>query len=468
MKRPPLKILVPASAVAVGFLLVVTGVVPTPNVEEAMLDAGRALGRWTYLLVGALAFLETGAFVGLVAPGESAVLAGGVVAAQGHIDPVVLVGVVWSCAMAGDVTSYLLGRRLGRGFLERHGQRVRVTPERLEHVEGFFDRYGGATILIGRFIGLVRALAPFLAGASRMPLRRFLPYDVVGAGLWSGLFVGLGYVFWASLGTVTKYVGRGLFALGAAVGLVVLGLLAHRLARDPRRRARAMRNPWLRRLVGPARFLDDRLTPGELGLELTTLVAIAAAGGYATVAIGLQVDEHPLLPGDDAAFDIVEALRTGTGIDIVKVLTEIGSLPVAGLAVIATAVWAWRRGRRPEAIAISAGMTVLVALVTLSKLGWERPRPLDGHVAVEGLSYPSGHAAYGVALIACAVVLVRAGSSLAVRFAGVGVAIALAAVVGLSRVYLRAHFLSDVLGGVALALSVLAASGVVALVVSRS
>ena len=93
----------------------------------------------------------------------------------------------------------MLGRRLGRGFLERHGPRLKITEERLRYVEDFFDRRGGMTILIGRFIGLVRAIAPFIAGASRMELRKFLPYDVLGAGLWSALFCLLGYFFWQSL-----------------------------------------------------------------------------------------------------------------------------------------------------------------------------------------------------------------------------------------------------------------------------
>ena len=90
--------------------------------------------------------------------------------------------------MAGDCASYWLGRKLGRGFMLKHGPRVKITEERLRYVEDFFARRGGLTILIGRFIGLVRAIAPFLAGASRMELRKFLPYDVLGSGLWAALF----------------------------------------------------------------------------------------------------------------------------------------------------------------------------------------------------------------------------------------------------------------------------------------
>ena len=150
-----------------------------PSLDEILLDIGKALGPYTYILVGVMAFLETGAFVGLIAPGETVVIVGGLVAGQGEINIVILIGLVWFCAVAGDTTSFLLGRRLGREFLLKPRPRVRITEARLEQVEGFLHRHGGSTILFGRFLGLVRALAPFVAGASRMPLRRFLPYDVV-------------------------------------------------------------------------------------------------------------------------------------------------------------------------------------------------------------------------------------------------------------------------------------------------
>ena len=146
-----------------------------------------------------MAFLETGAFVGLIAPGETVVIVGGLVAGQGEINIIILIGLVWVCAVAGDTTSFLLGRRLGREFILKHGHRVRITETRLEQVEGFLHRHGGATILFGRFLGLVRALAPFVAGASRLPVRRFLPYDIVAAGAWATTFCLLGYIFWQFL-----------------------------------------------------------------------------------------------------------------------------------------------------------------------------------------------------------------------------------------------------------------------------
>ena len=115
---------------AAGSLLVVAGVVQLPALE----DGSDTLGAWTYAAVAGFAFLETGAFVGLAVPGETAVVLGGVVAARGDVELVPLIGLVWLAAASGDLVSVLLGRRLGRPFLKRNGPRLRLGPERLARV----------------------------------------------------------------------------------------------------------------------------------------------------------------------------------------------------------------------------------------------------------------------------------------------------------------------------------------------
>src|SRR4051794_28705359 len=456
---------------AAGLALWGAGVVAPPNLTKLIEDVGRRLGKWTYLLVGALAYLETGAFVGLLAPGESAVLIGGVVAGQGQISIVALIALVWACAVAGDCTSYFLGRRLGRGFLERHGPRVKITEERLSQVEDFFHRHGGATILIGRFIGLVRALAPFLAGASRMELRIFLPYDIIGAGLWAALFCLLGYFFWQSLDTVQAYIGRGAAAFTA---LVVAGLavrFAVRLRRDPELRKRVRRrleaNPVWRRARGPLGFAWERVTPGGLGLEVTTLVAIAGVGLFGFFGLASMLGTPELASLDRDAFAVLDPLYTDQLGSVVRVFTQLGSLPVTGLAVVLTAVWAFRERRGTgEGIALLGALAVTWAAVPVGKAAPDRPRPAHPHAEAAGFAYPSGHSASAVAFVACAIVLARGGHRLATRFAIVGVAVGLAAAIALSRVYLRVHYLSDAIGGLALGAAIFALAGIATLVVT--
>src|ERR671935_2288159 len=203
------------------------------DIQKGIEHLANALGKWTYALVGAMAFLETGAFVGLVAPGEFTVLLGGVIAGQGEINIFVLIGLVWACTLSGDSVSFFLGRRMGRAFLERHGPKFRITPERLVQVDEHFRRRGGATVLVGRFIGFVRPIAPFVAGTSGMHYRRFLPYSVLGTGLWGPGFCLLGYIFWQSFDQVTKIAGRATLIFSALVFTVVGIVWLRRKLRNP-------------------------------------------------------------------------------------------------------------------------------------------------------------------------------------------------------------------------------------------
>ena len=190
MREHPLII---AIAVLFAAYQVFGDALPSINLEQALEDISDSLGQWTYVVVGALAFLETGAFVGLVFPGETAVVLAGAIAGNGTTSIVVTIAVVWVSAWLGDTASFLLGQKLGKEFILKHGPRVRITPERFEQVEDYFGRYGGRTILVGRFIGLVRALAPFIAGSSGMTYRAFAPYSILGTGLWAATFSILGY-----------------------------------------------------------------------------------------------------------------------------------------------------------------------------------------------------------------------------------------------------------------------------------
>jgi len=146
----------------------------------------------------------------------------------------------------------------------------------------------------------------------------------------------------------------------------------------------------------------------------------------------------------------------------VKVATDLGSSVVMGALVLVTCVWALRRRRWIDAAALVAGAGLSFASVHIAKALYDRPRPAGALLETFGASYPSGHAAYSVAMIACATILVRAGVGWAVRSAVLTIALVLVAFVALSRVYLRAHYLTDVLGGVALGLAVWAIVGIVA------
>jgi membrane protein DedA with SNARE-associated domain len=479
------RLVVLALVVGAGVGIYASGVLDElPDVKTLIGDIAESLGRWTYLLVGVLAFLETGAFVGLVAPGETVVIAGGVIAGQGEISLVVLIAIVWACAFLGDTTSFFIGRRLGREFIVRHGPRVKITEPRLRQVEGFFDRHGGKTILIGRFVGLVRALAPFIAGSSGLSYRRFAPYSVIGTGLWSSIFSVLGYVFYASFDRVAHVAGQATFAFGLTLAVVVGAVYAFRRLRDEEQRRRAaswiearpvLGTAWRRavvpvwRMLAPRlRFLWRRLTPGELGLEMTTALAFAAVGLYVFVlyAVVLSGDPGPT-PLDAELRDLARDLRMDVVVDIAKVVTELGSLPVVAALVVGVGVVLAGK-RRPLALgALVIGAITIYATVHLTKAGIDRPRPTEPLVDTSGSAYPSGHAAYSTAWVMVAAIAAWNMPSIARNTSLVGFAFVLAAVVGLSRIYLGAHWWSDVAGGWGLGIGVYATYAAVGLVISH-
>jgi membrane protein DedA with SNARE-associated domain len=228
--RVPRGLLVVGVLAAAAFALVTAGVVRLPDLEGFLTDLSDTLGPWTYALVAALAFLETGAFVGLVAPGETAIVLGGVVAAEGGVELGPIILVAWLAAALGDLASFALGQRLGRRFLLARGPRFGITATRLERVEHFFDRHGPRAILIGRFVGLVRAVAPFLAGASRLRLRAFLPWSLLGTAAWATAFTLVGYAFHESFASAAHTLTHAALGL-AVVAAAVVAFRAHRQAR---------------------------------------------------------------------------------------------------------------------------------------------------------------------------------------------------------------------------------------------
>jgi membrane-associated protein len=234
-QAPPVRLLAVAALVAaIAYGLVLGGVVELPDFPKLLRDLSDTLGVWTYALVGALAFLETGAFVGLIAPGETALALGGVVAAVGDISLGLMIPIAWLCAAGGDLTSFMLGRRLGTKWLDRHGARFGISIQRREQVQGFLDRHGPRAIIIGRFVGIVRAVAPFLFGSSGMQLRAFLPWSLAGTCVWATAFTMVGYLFHESFESAADTLAHGALALAVVVtiALVARALVLRRRAKS--------------------------------------------------------------------------------------------------------------------------------------------------------------------------------------------------------------------------------------------
>lgn len=191
---------------------------------------GEQVGRWLYLVAGLLVFGEAAVMIGLVVPGETALLVAGFAAHQGWIELGPMIAVAVGAAVLGDTAGYEVGRRFGP-WLHRSRLGRRVGAQRWARGEQFLLRHGGKAVLLGRFTAVLRALTPGLAGMSAMPyLRAFLPWNLAGGLVWGAGCVLLGYGFAASLASVGHYLTYGPLAVTA---VLVLALVARRARRRP-------------------------------------------------------------------------------------------------------------------------------------------------------------------------------------------------------------------------------------------
>lgn len=208
-----------AAGAAAALTAVLLGGLPDPY--PYVRDTTDALGRWTYVLVAAVVLLETSVGLGVVSPGEAVLAVAGAAATRdGQLNLVVLLAVVWTFGVAGDTTSYLVGRRHGPRVLGGLFARLGVTPSRLDRVRGLYARRGGWVLVGGRFVGPVRVLAPFVAGSSGMAFGKFLRFDVVGIALWGSAWTLAGYAFAGSIEELSGRVGL----IGFAILLLGFGV----------------------------------------------------------------------------------------------------------------------------------------------------------------------------------------------------------------------------------------------------
>jgi membrane-associated protein len=150
-------------------------------------------GSWTYLLLFALIFLETGLVVAAFLPSDSLLFAAGALAAAGSMHPIGLFVLLVTAAVVGDSLNYAIGKYLGKWMARR---RI-LKPEHLKQAASFLEKHGGKALVLARFVPLGRSLVPFTAGATSMPGGRFLLYELAGAISWVAIVLGSGYFFGA-------------------------------------------------------------------------------------------------------------------------------------------------------------------------------------------------------------------------------------------------------------------------------
>jgi membrane-associated protein len=205
--------------------------------ESFMRSIGDSVGLWLYVISGGLAFAEAAILVGMVLPGETALLVAGVFcnAKYGNLNLGIMIAVAVVCAIGGDSVGYEFGKKYGPA-LRRSRLGNWVGEHRWSAVDGFIHRHGGKAVLLGRLTALLRALMPSMAGMSGMRYRTFLFWNAAGGVIWAPGCVLLGYAFASALDVVGETLT---WAPLAVLAIVVVVFVVLHLRKRKREQAEA-------------------------------------------------------------------------------------------------------------------------------------------------------------------------------------------------------------------------------------
>jgi membrane-associated protein len=187
------------------------------HLDTHLVSWSQTMGPWLYVLLFAIIFCETGLVVTPFLPGDSLLFAVGALCALGGLNIAIIIPLLLTAAILGDACNYYIGMTVGPKVFTSTTSKL-LNRAHLLRTQAFYDKYGGKTIIIARFIPIVRTFAPFVAGIGKMQYRRFLSFNVVGGLAWVALFIPAGYVF-GNLEVVKKSFHLVIFAI---IGLSIL------------------------------------------------------------------------------------------------------------------------------------------------------------------------------------------------------------------------------------------------------
>jgi len=406
-----------------------------------------------------VAATESLAVMGWVVPGAAVMIAAGALVALGAMG-------FWSTllfavagAIVGDGISFWIGCRY-RDRLRTFWP-FRRHPEWLSRGEDFFHRHGGKSVLFGRFVGPMRPIVPVVAGMLGMRPAVFYAVNVLSALAWAPAYLLPGMAFGASLALAGEVAGRlaVLLALLGVVTWLVLWIIRWLFqVMSPRA---ALMTQWLLAWGSRHPRVNRIVIGGLLDPAQPAPKALLAMGalliGSAWLFLGVLEDvvtADPLVRADQSLYQLMQSLRTPWGDRVMVFVTELGDGVVIAVVATAVLVWlSWKRHWRAARYWVAAiGFGQLAA--TVLKLVLQRPRPLAGQY--DGLSayaFPSGHATMCMVAYGFLAVLIARIFSPPRRWLVYALAALLIGVIAVSRLYLGAHWLSDVLGGLSLGLA---------------
>ncbi|NOX81004.1 MAG: phosphatase PAP2 family protein [Deltaproteobacteria bacterium] len=406
------------------------------------------------LAVLLISFSESLAGIGLLVPGAALMLAAGALIAAGALAFWPTMGWAVLGAVLADGLSYWLGRHYRediRSFriFARH-QAV------LARGEAFFQAHGGKSVFFGRFVGPLRPVIPLVAGMLAMKPERFFLYNVLSALGWAPAYLLPGMAFGASLALAGEVAGR----LAILLALVLFGgwavfFLSRRIVGLAVRRFPAWEQGLrtvLRRSPLRRQWLGGLLDPDQPLFRPLLLLSLLFVGA-AWIFLGITEDVvtgDPLVRLDHSVYHLLQGLRSPWGDVIMIGLTMLGDAAVTMPLALAAVAWLFWRRDRYSGLFLAGTVAGGLLLVTVVKNLTRIPRPVDMYGGAVHWAFPSSHAAMSVVVFGFLAMLCCRELSARRRWLPVALAVFLMTAIGASRLYLGAHWFSDVAGGYSL------------------
>ncbi|HUU40287.1 MAG TPA: bifunctional DedA family/phosphatase PAP2 family protein, partial [Desulfatiglandales bacterium] len=409
--------------------------------------------HWGYYIIILITFLETSAFLGLLVPGETVVVMAGLLVTRGVLELGDVICAASLGAIMGDTVGYFIGRRFGKEFFLKYGHYFLFKKEYLDEAKDFFDKHGGKAVFLGRFMAWLRSFAPVVAGILKMPYQKFLLFNVPGGIAWAITFSLLGYLVGNSWDIIRTYLGRlGILAFISGGVAIYLYFLITR-----KRRVIEARVGWIDKrlsflMPGTWEFVKDRFRAGRwygLNLTIALMLCIVAIFSFGEIVEDL-VDKETLFYLDFRIQGLVEAIISPGVTRFMVDITSLGGIYTISITI--GIIFAYLLHRKDWwnlfSLFLVAGLGQI--LLVLLKFFFHRPRPIQQLAMAHGYSFPSGHAFTAMIVYGFLIYITwKLIKSEVLRFVIFSLSAIVIILVGISRIYLNVHWLTDVLGGYA-------------------
>jgi len=422
----------------------------------------RLLGYWLAFFA---ALFETLLIAGLFIPGSTFLLLLGAVSANGDMDIGDLIWFAAVGALLGDNLNYFLGRRFGQRWLQSGIWFLKST-----HIDKglqFFERHGAKSVFLARFIPSFKEVAPFVAGTSGMSPKSFMFWNLLGAICWSLQWVGGGFLFGQSIALAQVWMSRAGLAFVAilmvwlmfwfikrfvvqrgAVAWLVLRSIAHSV------HLALLNNGCVVGFIDQhpriSRFVVTRLDRNRFEGLPASLMALSFFLCLVLLASIVQdfIATDPIIALDHATAELVRVFRFSQLVPMTVWITSLGAAKVVIFFVLVTCLVLWLN-KKPWLIAGLLLSTIGSTLFTsVSKLIFQRPRPMEAIMSESSYSFPSGHATIAVAYYGfMGYLLIRSARQRSAQVRLLMMTLVIILLIGGSRLYLGVHYLSDVWAG---------------------